>query len=107
MNPLQAYAKLAEYIANVKPKALHELIGMLQSEVDAPEMQPAMITIPNMTAGQVADNRYFKLRLEDADSDLPVVENQYIRVVPALEPDQVLIYRVVSLNEVEVVLVEA
>ena len=102
--------QMQKYYLERDAEALREVIRLVTSEIDNPELQEAIITIPSRMdeVEQVINTQGFlRLGLNDADSTGPVVAEKLIRVFPANreEEDGCMVLNVAHIDDTQIILV--
>jgi len=102
--------QVQKYYLERDVEALREVIRLVSAEIDNPELQEAIITIPSKMdeVEQIINSQGFlRLGLDDADSTGPVEQGKLIRLFPADKQAEegCMVLNVVHIDDTQIILV--
>jgi len=93
-------------------EALHAIAHLVTAEINDPELQESIITIPtkmDLLEQSINSDGFLRMGLDDADSTGPVLAGKLIRVFPQNrnEDDGCMVLNVAHIDDTHIILVPA
>jgi hypothetical protein len=103
-------AQMQKYYLERDMDALKEVVRLATAELENPELQEVIITIPvkmDEIEQTINNQGYIRLGLNDADSTGPVEQGKLIRLFPAdkQEEDGCMVLNVAHIDDTQIILV--